>query len=106
MSRNNRNYNNQKGKQQSIDGRKKPSASGNIGYDELFPPLSTPSTVPMVNNTASSVQVNIYNLFSTKFVSFYLLRINQQCRLNMNNNNNNSSSSRPLHRAVYNFFNI
>jgi hypothetical protein len=81
MSRNNRNYNNQKGKQQSTDGRKKPSAaaSGNIGYDELFPPLSTPSTVPMVNNTASSVQVNIHNLFSTKFVSFYLLRINQQC---------------------------
>jgi hypothetical protein len=64
MSRNNRTFNNKKGDQQSTDGQKKPSAavSGNVGYDELFPPLSTSSTVPMTNNTPSSVQVNIHHL--------------------------------------------
>lgn len=62
MSRNNRNYNNQKGAQ-STDGRKKISGQATpkqVTYDELFPPLSGTSTVSTANNSSSSTQVTLY----------------------------------------------
>jgi hypothetical protein len=71
MSRNTRNYSNQKGRQQSTDDRKKTStvasgqaASGKNVYDELFPPLSTSSTVLIAGNPPLSTGVNIHPLFS------------------------------------------
>ncbi len=70
MSRNTRTYYNQKGKRQPADDRKKTStvasekaASGNIRYDELFPPLSASSTVSITDNPPSSNQVNICHFF-------------------------------------------
>jgi hypothetical protein len=77
MSRSNRNYNNQKGGQQSRNGPSKTSAtasgrpaSGKIVYDEHFPPLSTASTVPIADNPPLPIQVNIHHLFSDEFNCF------------------------------------